>query len=78
MVVWRKREKDDDGDGHSLPFESVSASLLLLLYDDDIVPWVSWFVDKVGVQLANELLFDPLLEAYRLYGNATKLAMQQQ
>ena len=49
-----------------------------ILYDDDIVPWVSWFVDKVGVQLANELLFDPLLEAYRLYGNATKLAMQQQ
>ena len=33
--------------------------------NDDIRPWVSWFIDKVGYDKAKELLLDPMVEAYR-------------
>jgi hypothetical protein len=37
------------------------------LIDDDIRPWISWFVEKVGMDEAKRLLVDPLSETYSQY-----------
>jgi hypothetical protein len=34
------------------------------LIDDDIRPWINWFVEKVGMDEAKRLLVNPLAEAY--------------
>lgn len=36
--------------------------------DDDIRPWIKWFVDKVGIEEAKRLLVDPLNKAYKQFG----------
>jgi hypothetical protein len=36
--------------------------------DDDIRPWIAWFIDKVGVADAKVLLLDPLQRAYKEFG----------
>ena len=35
--------------------------------DDDIRPWIGWFIEKVGKDEATRLLVDPLAEAYDQY-----------
>jgi hypothetical protein len=36
--------------------------------DDDIRPWITWFVEKVGMNDAARLLTEPLAQAYNQYG----------
>jgi hypothetical protein len=38
-----------------------------VLIDDDIRPWIQWFVEKVGMDEVRRLLVDPLAEAYAYY-----------
>jgi len=41
------------------------------LVDDDIRPWIAWFIEKVGQEEAKRLLFHPLSKAYALYQQTT-------
>ncbi|KAI2501200.1 hypothetical protein MHU86_13274 [Fragilaria crotonensis] len=36
--------------------------------DDDVRPWIKWFVDKVGIDEAIRLLADPMKDAYAVFG----------
>jgi hypothetical protein len=36
--------------------------------DDDVRPWIQWFIDKVGIMEAKRLLVDPMKEAYNKFG----------
>jgi hypothetical protein len=37
--------------------------------NEDIVPWVDWFIEKVGVAEAKRLLFQPLKRTYEEFSN---------
>ena len=36
--------------------------------DDDVQPWIQWFIDKVGIVEAKRLLANPMKEAYTEFG----------
>jgi hypothetical protein len=36
--------------------------------DDDVRPWIQWFVDKVGRDEAIRLLADPMKKLYTEFG----------
>lgn len=35
-------------------------------HNNDVLPWIDWFLAKVGAAAANDLLFEPLLDVYKV------------
>ena len=66
-------ERSGDYRGGSIWRLYAERNIAPVLNNSDIVPWIDWFVDKVGQNQANQLLLYPLWSAYEEFGTGTRL-----
>ena len=64
-----ERAKDRRSNNKNITFSRFQSRNVEPVYeDDDVRPWIQWFVDKVGLDEAKRLLVDPLKKAYDEFG----------
>ena len=64
-----ERAKDRRANNKNITFSRFQSRNVEPVYeDDDVRPWIQWFVDKVGLDEAKRLLVDPLKKAYDEFG----------
>ena len=68
LETYAERANDRRSSNQNLTFSRFQSRNVAPIYeDDDVRPWIQWFVDKVGIEEATRLLVKPLKKAYTLF-----------